>query len=89
MGWMCIDLPQFVAGADVKERQDEEDHGKQEHESILHAKTPDFPSTEMVWPLRRQAAIDLLNCLSRLGSKGSARNDARKPVSGIKTTQQN
>jgi hypothetical protein len=47
MGWMCIDLPQFVTGVDVKERQDEEDHGKQEHECILHAKTPGSLSTEM------------------------------------------
>jgi hypothetical protein len=84
MGWMCIGLPQFVAGVDVEERHDEEDHGEQEHESILHAKTPGSLSTEMDLPPRRQEAIGVLYCLIRPRSRDITRGKARRPVSGIK-----
>jgi hypothetical protein len=33
-------LPQFPAGLDVEKRQGEENHGEQQHDSILHSRSP-------------------------------------------------
>jgi hypothetical protein len=39
--WMEVHgLPQFMTGFDVEKRQPEEDRGEQQHECILHSRSP-------------------------------------------------
>jgi hypothetical protein len=37
-----MELPQLLAGLDVKKRQDEENGGEEQHQQILHCKSPGF-----------------------------------------------